>query len=230
MRSLVSGAFEEPSRDHANGVHQGMRVGLVALLRGWAVDAHISMSRGCSVMQGRFKMAGAPGTTGGVGTWAALRTLRDWTVRRWVAASIAVLGSLVLLGIPTALIPNPVFARQIEAPGWTWPSLVVTAVLAGLLLATYVRPDGEGASSSDEATPEEARSVTIGGLLSFFAIGCPTCNKLVLIALGSSGAITWFEPVQPVLALAGIVLLAWALRRRLIGESVCEVPAGILLD
>jgi len=155
----------------------------------------------------------------------SLRALRVWDARRWAAAAVAAAGSLVLLGIPTAMIPNPVFARQIEAPPWTYPSLVVTALLAGLLLATYVRSD-MGGGRVEDATPEEARSFTAGGLLSFFAIGCPTCNKLVLLALGSSGAITWFEPVQPVLALAGIGVLVWALRRRLSGEVACAVPAA----
>jgi len=180
------------------------------------------------VAQERFGTGSTAAAVADRGTRAALGTLRDWSVRRWTAAVVAMLGSLVLLGIPTALIPNPVFARKIEAPSWTWPSLVVTALLAGMLLATYVRQGAGGAAALDEASPEEARSVTIGGLLSFFAIGCPTCNKLVLIALGSSGAITWFEPVQPVLALAGIVLLAWALRRRLVGELACELPAATL--
>lgn len=143
---------------------------------------------------------------------------------------VASVVSALVLGLPTELIPNPVFARKIEAPLWTYPSLAITAVLAGLLLATYVRnePRVSGARlvDLDEASPEEARRVTMGGLLSFFAIGCPTCNKLVLIALGSSGAITWFEPVQPLLALAGIAVLVWALRRRLANDVSCAVPAG----
>lgn len=151
-------------------------------------------------------------------------------MRRWSAAAVATTGSLLLLGIPTAMIPNPVFARKIEAPLWTYPSLVITALLAGLLLATYVRATGRAVSASgarlDDASPEETRSFTVGGLLAFFAIGCPTCNKLVLIALGSSGAITWFEPVQPFLALAGIGVLVWALQRRLTGEVACRVPAA----
>jgi len=156
----------------------------------------------------------------------AITALRGWTARRWGAAALASAGSLVLLGIPTAMIPNPVFARKIEAPVWTYPSLVLTALLAGLLLATYVRATSPGAEGPrlEDASPEEARSFTFGGLLAFFAIGCPTCNKLVLIALGSSGAITWFEPVQPVLALAGIGVLLWALQRRLAGEIACAVP------
>jgi hypothetical protein len=81
----------------------------------------------------------------------------------------------------------------------------------------------DAGSGLDEASRDEARSFTVGGLLSFFAIGCPTCNKLVLIALGSSGAVTWFEPVQPVLALGGIAVLVWALNKRLAGEVACPV-------
>ena len=154
-----------------------------------------------------------------------LGVLRGWDARRWTAAAIASAGSIVLLGVPTAVIPNPVFARPIEPPSWTYPSLVVTALLAGLLLASYVRPLREGGAGLDEASTEESRRFTVGGLLAFFAIGCPTCNKLVIIALGTSGAITWFEPVQPVLSLAGIAVLAWALRRRLSGEVSCVVPA-----
>ena len=156
--------------------------------------------------------------------------LRGWDRRRWSAAVLAAVASFVLLGIPTAMIPNPVFARSIAAPAWTYPSLVVTAILAGLLLATYVRPLRAAADASEgleEASAEETRSFTLGGLLAFFAIGCPTCNKLVLLALGTSGAITWFEPVQPLLSLAGIGVLAWAFGRRLSGEVACRVPASL---
>ena len=155
----------------------------------------------------------------------ALQALRRWDARRWGAAVVASAGSLLLLGIPTAMIPNPVFARPIEPPAWTYPSLVLTALLAGLLLATYVRSGPDGGAGLQDASTEEARTFTLGGLLAFFAIGCPTCNKLVLIALGTSGALTWFEPVQPVLSLVGIGVLAWALNRRLAGEISCTVPA-----
>jgi hypothetical protein len=50
------------------------------------------------------------------------------------------------------------------------------------------------------------------------------CNKLVLVlvlvlvALGSSGAMTWFAPAQPLLAAVSIAGLAWALR----GRSACS--------
>jgi hypothetical protein len=153
--------------------------------------------------------------------------VRTWSRRRWLAAAAGTAGAGLLLGLPTAIIPNPIFGRQIEAPAWSYLAFAVTAVLSGLLLATYVRePVPVGATVGEpEVSDEDAKRFTVGGLLAFFAIGCPTCNKLILLALGTSGAITWFEPVQPLLALAGIGVLTWALRRRLQNEVVCAVPA-----
>jgi len=149
--------------------------------------------------------------------------VRSWSRRRWLAAAAATAGAALLLGLPTAIIPNPVFGRQIEAPTWSYLAFAITAVLSGLLLATYVREPSEG---EEEIAQEDAKRFTVGGLLAFFAIGCPTCNKLVLIALGTSGAITWFEPIQPIMAIAGIGVLAYALRRRLRNAVSCEVPAA----
>ncbi|MFP4148369.1 MAG: hypothetical protein ACLFUG_12660 [Nitriliruptoraceae bacterium] len=155
--------------------------------------------------------------------------MRTWSRRRWLAAAAGTAGAGLLLGLPTAIIPNPIFGRQIEAPAWSYLAFAVTAVLSGLLLATYVRepaPVGAPATGDEpQVNDEDAKRFTLGGLLAFFAIGCPTCNKLVLLALGTSGAITWFEPVQPLLALAGIGVLVWALRRRLRNEVACDVPA-----
>lgn len=61
-------------------------------------------------------------------------------------------------------------------------------------------------------------------MVTFFAVGCPVCNKLVLLAVGTSGALAWFEPVQPVLSVLALGLLAWALIRRLRSEASCPVP------
>jgi hypothetical protein len=84
-----------------------------------------------------------------------------------------------------------------------------------MLVATYVRqPSG---------VDRPARAGGLGGALAFFAVGCPVCNKLVVVALGASGALRWFEPIQPFLAGASIALLAVALRARLRGELACSV-------
>ena len=149
--------------------------------------------------------------------------MRTWGRRRWFAAAGGALLSALVLGLPTDLIPNPLFGRQIEAPLWSYPALVVSAILAGLVLATYVRDEPASTPPDELPVTSTERRFTMGGLLSFLAIGCPTCNKLVVVALGSTGAVTWFEPLQPVMAIAGIGLLAYALRRRLQGEISCEV-------
>ena len=82
---------------------------------------------------------------------------------------------------------------------------------------------------ADQVLPDEldtpGRAGGVGGLLSFFAVGCPTCNKLVVVALGSTGALDWFAPAQPLLAGLSIAMLVWALRSRLRGEASCPIAA-----
>jgi hypothetical protein len=151
--------------------------------------------------------------------------LADWSARRWLAAVLGAVATALVVGLPTDVIPNPVFGRPVDVTWWSYPVLVATAVLGGLLLATYVRdtPDGTGADAIDDELDRPAKTGGIGGMLSFFAIGCPTCNKLVVLAIGSTGALDWFAPAQPLLAVASLLLLGWALRVRLRGEVACRV-------
>lgn len=124
----------------------------------------------------------------------------------------------LLVGLPTDVIPNPVFGRPVPVTWWSYPTLAITAMLGGLLAATYVR----------ERTPttradRPARRGGIAGMLAFFAVGCPVCNKIVVLALGTTGAMRWFPPLQHLLAVASIVLMAIALRGRL--RDTCPMPA-----
>ncbi len=151
-----------------------------------------------------------------------LQALKGWSGARWRFAAIMTAVSALAIGLPTDVIPNPVFGRQgTPVEPWAVPVLVVTAVLSGLLLATYFR--GGDAADDDDVLDRPSRFGGLGGLLSFLAIGCPICNKVVVIALGTSGALTWFAPVQPYLGLLALGLLAWALRVRLRGEIACPV-------
>lgn len=158
------------------------------------------------------------------------RTL--WPMRRRLVAAGSAVGYALLIAIPTDLIDTPVFSREIPPTWWSWPALVVSSVLAGLLTATYVATPGTADAAGETSTEDgvemdrSAKGGYLGGFLTFFAVGCPVCNKLVLLALGTSGALTWFEPVQPVLSLAAIGVLAWALRARLRGEVSCAVPGN----
>ena len=134
-----------------------------------------------------------------------------------MAVSVAVLTYFVI-ALPTAVIDNPIFGREIAPTNWSVTVVVVTSILTGLLTATYVKNQ-----FSDE-NPRQLRVGGAGALLSFFAVGCPVCNKLALIALGYSGAIQYFAPIQPYLAVAGIALLAYSLRMRLNNEYSCALP------
>ena len=116
------------------------------------------------------------------------------------------------IGIPTDVLPNPWFTRMTPVRTLDlvlWP---LTSLAVGALAATFALPSTRrggrvlGASAG-------------GGLLSVFAVGCPVCNKLVVLALGFSGALTYFAPVQPILGVAALVLTLALLRRRIAGLS-----------
>lgn len=134
-----------------------------------------------------------------------------------MAVGVAVLTYFVI-ALPTAVVDNPVFGREIGVTSWSVTVIVISSILTGLLTATYVKND-----FSDE-NPRQLKIGGAGALLSYFAVGCPVCNKLALIALGYSGAIQYFAPIQPYLAVAGIALLAYSLRMRLNNEYSCSLP------
>lgn len=145
------------------------------------------------------------------------RVLRSWNRQRWTVAVMAGVAAYFLMGLPTAVIDNPVFGRAVAVTPWSTPVLVISSVLVGLIMATYVNP----LNAIDD---RQMKVSGIGGLLSFFAIGCPVCNKLVLLALGTSGALNFFAPLQPILAIAGVLLLGYALMKRLRNEQSCALP------
>lgn len=156
----------------------------------------------------------------------AASALRTWGRRRWLAAAVATLAATVVVAVPTDLIDTPVFGREVPPTWWSWPALLVSAALTGLLVATYVDDPSDLPPRSGEDDGQRSGRTWggVGSVLTFFAVGCPVCNKLVLLALGTSGALTWFEPVQPVLSLAAVAVLGWALHRRLAGQNSCPVP------
>ncbi len=130
--------------------------------------------------------------------------------RFWLAAAGGALLSLLVLGLPSAIIPNPVFGRMVATRPSDVAIWLAAAPLFGMTLATYaVRPH-----RSDHARGEELR-LGAGGLAVFFAIGCPVCNKLVLVALGTTGALTVFAPIQPIIGIVSLGFLVATLGYRL---------------
>jgi hypothetical protein len=149
---------------------------------------------------------------------SCLSAILLWPAKRWITAVSVAIATFFLIGLPTAVIANPIFGRAIGVTSWSVPVLVATSILSGLLFATYVRIDP---LITDDTS---AKVGSIGGFLAYLAVGCPVCNKLALIALGSTGAISYFAPVQPYLGATGLLLLAYALRKRLVNEAQCALP------
>lgn len=151
---------------------------------------------------------------------ASIRSTLDR--RFWFAAALGSVASLVAFGLVAAIIPNPVFGRIIPPDGAAIAVWIASAPLMGALFATFVAP----ARGSQPVAGRDVRSdgLTVGGIAAFFAIGCPVCNKIVLLALGTTGALNVFAPIQPLIGLASLVILAvsvrWSLRRRAEGCAV----------
>lgn len=152
--------------------------------------------------------------------------------RQWLVALGSAVGVALLIGYATVLIPNDFFARDIEPVWWNYPVWLLTSALSGLLVATYIKPTlvepvETTALEPADSTATDRRTSRLGlagGILAWFAVGCPVCNKLALLALGYSGAITWFAPIQPFLAIGALALTAVALVVRLRGMVACAVP------
>jgi hypothetical protein len=119
------------------------------------------------------------------------------------AAGVA---TTLLIGIPTVLIPNPFFSRMVPVRPRDYLFLAITILLTSALAASYALP---------ATCSLQDGKMAAGGFLSFLAVGCPVCNKIVVLAIGASGAMNYFAPLQPILALASTLLLSYAIWIRL---------------
>lgn len=136
-------------------------------------------------------------------------------LRVWVA-TLATLATAVVIGVPTDLLDTHWFTRMTPILWWNYPVWILSSVLSGLIAATYVR--------SGPSLPQREGQTLFATFLSVFAVGCPVCNKLVVLLLGVTGALTWFAPLQPYLAAGSIALLVYALRSRTKAMRVCRLP------
>lgn len=144
----------------------------------------------------------------------------DVSGRSWAVATAVSALSVLIIGIPTRVVPNGFFRRMTPTRPLDYAFLAVASVLIGLTFALRPR------RSVDGNVP-----VFAGGLATVLAVGCPICNKVVVALLGTAGALSIFAPIQPVLGGAGIALLVWALRRRLrdLRTTECRVPPDLPL-
>lgn len=130
-----------------------------------------------------------------------------WTAWRAIGLGLGVgVVTFLVVGLPSAVVPNPWFARMTPTRPQDYLFLGLTTLLAAILGATYTLP---------ATCPLQEGKLTAGGFLSILAVGCPICNKVVVLLLGVSGALTYFEPIQPVLGVLSLGLLGYAVLLRL---------------
>ena len=147
-------------------------------------------------------------------------------MRFWIAAGAASLLALVVLGVPTAVVPNPFFTRMTPTRELDVVFWLLSSGLAGATIATYVaRPPGES-----HAVESGKAGTSLAGIGAFLAIGCPVCNKIVIALLGVSGALNVWAPLQPIVGSASVALLgltlAYRLRLRRRGCHRCVAATG----
>lgn len=160
-------------------------------------------------------------------TGAGLRAgLAELPARTWLRAVPLALVAAVFLAIPSDLIDNPIFGRPVPPRAIDYVILAVTAALIGLILA--IRPEpADGDRLAGEVDQQNTRTLW-GGFVSFLAVGCPVCNQAVVALVGTSGALTWWAPIQPLVGLAAVGLLVYTLRLRLrtYALAACPLPPG----
>lgn len=142
--------------------------------------------------------------------------LQLFGLRSWLIVAIGGIITLILIGIPSAIIDNPFFDRMTPVRTQDYIIWLATGLLAGLVAGTFTLSTKDSASGK----------VVSGGFLSFLAVGCPICSKLVLLLVGTSGALTYFGPAQLYLGIASLALLGWALHVRVqaINRNCCTIP------
>lgn len=134
----------------------------------------------------------------------------------WLRALPIALLAAVVIAIPTDIIETGFFYRPIPPKAIDYVILAITASLIGLIFA--IRPN-----LSDESVRQEARTLG-GGFVSLLAVGCPVCNHIVVALVGTSGALSWWAPVQPIVGVLAIGLLLWTLRMRLRTYDLTSCP------
>ncbi len=126
-----------------------------------------------------------------------------------------------MIGLPSDLIENPIFGRPVPIRTIDYVIWAVTSLLIGLVFA--IRPTPVTAEHVADDEQQQSRAIW-GGFVSFLAVGCPVCNQLVVAAVGASGALSWWAPVQPAVGLAAVGLLLWALKKRLDTYELTSCP------
>jgi len=142
--------------------------------------------------------------------------MRELAPGTWLRAIPYSLLAAALIAIPADLIDNRFFGRPVPPRPVDYVVLTVTAGLIGLILAIR--------APAVAAIQQQERRTMWSGFFSFLAAGCPVCNQAVVALVGTSGALSWWAPVQPVIGLLAVAVLVFTLRQRLATYRLVACP------
>src|SRR5262249_10240020 len=144
-------------------------------------------------------------------------------VRFGLASAVSAVAYLIVIGVPTAVIPNPWFERMTDVTASNVVFWIVPALLTGALLGSYVVPLAA-------TTCEVGGRTVFAALPRFLPVGCRLCNKVVVLFIGAAGRAHVFRtdpacPRPPVRGNARVRALA---PRRPASVSIPLTRAGTL--
>lgn len=128
-----------------------------------------------------------------------------------IGTSLLSIFFIMLLGVPAALIPNPLihYIRMAPVIWLDYFFLVSTSILLSINLLVFL----------DKKTKKEGAMLG-GGALGFLSFACATCNVLLVSLLGYTFIWEFIEPLRPVFGVVSIIVLLAALHFQ-IREQQC---------
>ncbi|QQR55019.1 hypothetical protein IPG41_00360 [Candidatus Peregrinibacteria bacterium] len=113
----------------------------------------------------------------------------------------------LVLGAVTAVYENPFFQRMTPLYWFDYVFLGLESMLMGLFWGI-------------NAPACALKKAGFGGVFGFLGFACPVCNKLLLLLFGSGLLLTYFEPIRPFVGALGIVLISFAVYKKLSLKSL----------
>ena len=115
----------------------------------------------------------------------------------------------LVLGAVTAVYQNPFFQRMTPLYWFDYVFLIIESILMGLFWGM-------------NAPVCALKKAGFGGVFGFLGFACPVCNKLLLFLFGSGILLTYFEPVRPYVGILGLLLLSFAVYKKLSLKSLTQ--------
>jgi hypothetical protein len=146
--------------------------------------------------------------------------LRSFSIhqRRVALAGAAV--AFLVMGVVGETLPIASIGREVPVEWWNYVTLVLSPLLIGLIVATFV---DEGAASADAQGTKTG--LGIGGTTGTVAMACPACSPLAIPLFGTAGVLSFLAPDRGLISLLSIILPAITLALRIGSSRACRLPS-----